>query len=554
MLRVIPPWFRNARLGMFIHYGLYSLFGGNENEIRRQVGRAAYATAIRRFHARDADPDAWVRLAKESGCSYAVLTAKHGEGFCLWPSRYSSFQVGNSPCTRDLVGEYVRACRKHGMRVGIYFGPQTWISEVADDDQAGYRRMVLGMLTELLSGYGRIDLLWFDDSEEPRCTPATATAMFRLARRLQPSMVINDRGFPHRSRDLGDFSTPERFLPDRTAADHRALECCDSIGVKSWGWHADERFWSVPELQRRLATATARGGPYLLNVQPEAGGRIRSECTERFRALGTWATTHAQALAGGWCPLVPRDACDPALPPLGIATASAGRVHLLLNRWPSADEIVVPHLSGQVRASLGKTRLRVREAADGLHLYGLPHTPAHAGVVEVTIAGRPHIDLQASARAERVAQAPDLLGTVLLSATTARCTAANGVPFHHRKQLPDGRTSLGFFFGVGAAIDWKIALPRRGRWRVVARLARPARGEQARFNLAIGRHQLKGATVPTATWDDPAEIELGTVSLPAGTSTVRLTVVSMVNGWFADVHGVILVPSLIRARRPRHAH
>lgn len=543
MPRPLPAWFANARLGMFMHYGLYSAFGGNENEIRREVGREAYAKTAKRFTAHDADPDAWAQLAADSGCDYFVLTAKHGEGFCLWPSAHTSFSVANSPCTRDLVGEAVAACRRHGLKVGIYFGPQTWISDVADDDHAGYRTMVLGMLTELLTQYGRIDLLWFDDSDEPRCTTATATAMFRLARRLQPQMLINDRGFPHRCRDLGDFNTPERFMPDRTDHGHRPWEGCDSIGVKSWGWHADERFWSAPELQRRLATAAARGGRYLLNVQPTFAGAIRTECSERFAALGAWKTAHKKALAAGDCPLVPRDACDPALPAVGVATATATRVHLLLDRWPSADEIVVPHLKGRVTARLGDQRLTVRQGHDGLRIHGLPAAPPATGVIEIVLSGTPVIERKAATAAEMPVQRPSMLGAIVLGAEAAICSADTGVPFHHRKPLTGGRVSLGFFSQMSTTVTWRAELPKRGRWRVIARLARPSTSPPAQFDIAIGRHRLTGDTQPTASWDDPADIDLGSVSLAAGIVRLQLTIIAMSNGWFADVHGVVLVPA-----------
>lgn len=542
----IPSWFSDARLGMFIHYGIYSLFGGNENEIRREVGRDAYAAAIGRFHARDADPDAWARLARRSGCDYLVLTAKHGEGFCLWPSRHTPFHIGGSPCRRDLVAETVRACRRHGLRVGIYFGPQTWISGIADDDRAGYRRMVLGMLDELLTGYGRIDLLWFDDADEPRLDPATATALFRLARRRQPAMVINDRGFPHRGSDLGDYSTPERFLPDRTDPGHRAWEGCDSIGVRSWGWHRDERFWSVPELARRLATAAALGGRYLLNVQPEGGGRIRPECAERMLALGAWLRVHRRAVAAGGSPLTPRDACDPARPEVGVATAAPGRTHLLLSRWPSADEIVVPHvLGGAVSARLSGARGRLRLRCDraGLRISGLPAAAPGDPVPEIVITGRLRVDQAAIEAAGQPEQRPGPTGTIRLGAEHACATAPTGVPFHHRKRLPDGRTAIGFFFHRSAGLTWRFAVPRAGRWRVCALLARPDAGPGAAFTLRIGAARLAGTTVPTADWDSPAAIDCGTATLRAGRHRCRLAIGTMPRGWFADVHGVILEPA-----------
>jgi alpha-L-fucosidase len=536
----VPAWFAKARLGMFMHYGLYSLVGENENEVRRKLGRDAYSRLIGRFDASSADPTAWARLAADSGCTYLVLTVKHGEGFCLWPSAHTSFHIGNSPCRRDLVAETVRAVRAAGLRVGLYFGPQSWISDVADDDPAGYRRMVLGQLGELLGGrYGKIDLLWLDDHDEPRCTDATARMLVRLARRLQPGMVINDRGVAHRSRDYGDYSTPERFLPDRTAPGHRAWEGCDSIGVKSWGWHGDERFWSVPELARRLATAAARGGRYLLNVQPEGGGRIRPECVVRMQALGRWAAVHRRALAAGECALQP---CDPHVesrPALGVATTAPGRMHLLLTRWPSADEVVVPQLGGKVRqALLGLRPLRWRVEGDGLHLWGLPAMPPSAEPVEIEVRGA----LRIGSRIERPVCSPGALGIVRLGAERACCEARTGVPAHHRKDLADGRCSIGFFFGVGAAVSWALRLPRAGRYRVVVRLARPGSGPPAGFALTLGRHRLAGDTVSTADWNTPADIDCGTVTLAAGAQRCTLRVERMSRGWFADVHEVLLVP------------
>ncbi|MBE6591759.1 MAG: glycoside hydrolase [Ruminococcaceae bacterium] len=285
----------NNKFGMFIHWGLYALTEIQDQAfVRFDMDRAEYESLAKKFDPVKYDPEKWVLLAKSAGMKYICFTTKHHDGFCMWDTKYTDYNVMNTPYGKDVLKMLSDACRKHGMLLSLYysnpdwhhhygFNPQSshqWRSVQRDDvDTLRYREYIRDQITELLTNYGPIYTLYWDippKIEDP--------SLNELARKLQPDILINDRGW-----SKGDFSTPEReykALGDAPFA--RMTEACNSVDQQSWGYRADPDFYSLRHLTCAIHRIMCLGGSYLLNVGPSAQGEITENYAERIRLIGDW--------------------------------------------------------------------------------------------------------------------------------------------------------------------------------------------------------------------------------------------------------------------------
>ena len=282
------------RLGLFVHWGIYSVDGYHEQQRRRlHVGRAEYEKRIQSFTAERFCADAWVDAAESLGADYIVFTAKHHDGFCLWDTKTTSFNVMNSPAGRDVVRELAEACRRRGMRLGLYYSNPDWHhpnaynplsthqvppEEVDRPDMNAYKEYVKAQISELLTNYGEIACLFWDIP-----TKIAAPEMNALVRRLQPGIHINDRGWG----GGGDYSTPERSIPDG-AAFTNLTEACDSVGAQSWGYRMNEDYRTLGYATRAVDRILTMGGNFLFNVGPKADGTIPAEALDLLGRAGDW--------------------------------------------------------------------------------------------------------------------------------------------------------------------------------------------------------------------------------------------------------------------------
>jgi alpha-L-fucosidase len=313
-------WFTSARFGMFVHWGHSSqqgielswpMAGGVEVlPASRPMPVADYEASAATFAPRPGAAERWAELASRAGMTYAVFTARHHDGFSMWPTALGEYSVATSPCGRDLVREFVDAFRAAGLRVGLYYSLPDWhhpdYPALTDDDRpyafgtgrrsdpdgwARYTAYLFGQIDELLTGYGTIDLLWFDGAWER--TPAewrTADLEMRI-RSLQPSILINDR-LP----GAGDFDTPEQFVPAEPP--RRPWETCMTMN-EAWGYVPDDTDYKSPRhLVHTLCEVAARGGNLLLNVSPRGDGSVPTEQAERLDAIGAWMDSHRESIIG----------------------------------------------------------------------------------------------------------------------------------------------------------------------------------------------------------------------------------------------------------------
>jgi alpha-L-fucosidase len=295
---------------MFIHWGHVSqrgweiswpLVGGNVTlPYCQDASVEAYHGSARTFCPQSQSSRAWLELGRRAGMRYAVMVAKHCDGFAMYHTRHSDFSIENTPYRADVVREYVDAARDLGLRVGLYFSLSDWhhpdYPAFTDADRpyrftgyprpsseawARYVQFMHGQVRELLTGYGKIDLIWFDGGWERTKEEWRAEELYDMVRSLQPDILINDRlpGF-------ADFETPEKFVPSQPPS--RRWETCLTMN-ESWAYNpSDPDYKTSRELVHTLCEVAGRGGNLLLNVSPMASGQLPDEQIERMEAIASW--------------------------------------------------------------------------------------------------------------------------------------------------------------------------------------------------------------------------------------------------------------------------
>lgn len=323
-------WFVHDRFGMFIHWGLYALPARHEwVRSREEIGDESYQRYFDHFDPDLFDPREWARKAKEAGMKYAVLTTKHHEGFCLFDSAYTDYKATNTPAGRDLVREYVDAFRAEGLRIGFYYSLIDWHhpdftldcthplrnapnAEEIDRgrDMKRYAAYMRDQVTELLTNYGKIDILWFDFSYSHQADPNhpwmkgkgkddwEAEKLIALARSLQPGIIIDNR-----TEIEQDLWTPEQYQPSdwirhKETGELVTWEACHTFSG-SWGYYRDEMTWKSPELLiKTLISTVSCGGNLLMNVGPTARGCFDERAKKALSVYADWMKYHARSIYG----------------------------------------------------------------------------------------------------------------------------------------------------------------------------------------------------------------------------------------------------------------
>jgi alpha-L-fucosidase len=295
----IANW-RDKRFGMFIHWGPVSLTGheigwsrGKETPIEK------YDNLYKEFNPVKFNADEWVAIAKAAGMRYIVLTTKHHDGFCLWDTKLTDYNIMNTPFKRDVVGELAGACKKGGIAFGAYYSTCDWHHpdfpltspggkvrrEKSDIDS--YNKYLLGQIEELIRKYGPLITIWNDVPQEFK---GRGVATINLVRKLQPDILINNR-----TGDGGDYDTPEQKIGGFRI--DRPWETCMTI-CKQWAWKPDDKMKSLRECLHTLIRTNGGDGNLLFNVGPMPGGEIEGRQVERLREMGAWLAKNGESLYG----------------------------------------------------------------------------------------------------------------------------------------------------------------------------------------------------------------------------------------------------------------
>jgi alpha-L-fucosidase len=289
-------WWREAKFGMFIHWGLYSLLGRQEWVMAiEDIPVNEYEKLAKRFEPQPNAARAWARLARETGQKYMVMTTKHHEGFCMFDSKLTDYCAPRQGPGRDLVREYVDAARAEGLRVGFYYSLMDWHHPDgirAQNDEAARKRFVdyiHGQIRELLTNYGKIDILWYDVAFPLNAEGWQSEKMNKMALELQPDIIVNNRNWL-----AGDFSTPEQTV-EATKGD---WESCMTLN-DSWGYTAADDNWKSPQrVVRNLVECARDGGNYLLNIGPKPDGSVPEPSVRILSTAGKWMQKNGSAIYG----------------------------------------------------------------------------------------------------------------------------------------------------------------------------------------------------------------------------------------------------------------
>ncbi|MEO5948757.1 MAG: alpha-L-fucosidase [Chitinophagaceae bacterium] len=361
-------WWKDAKYGMFIHFGLYSMLGGEYNgkvtpkiaewiQNTLKIPLADYKKLLQKFNPKDFNADEWVSVAKAAGMKYMVVTSKHHDGFALFNSKVSDYDVMNTPFGRDIIKELKDACKKQGLKFGLYYShvidwenPNAYIGEkdltermnTVDFDPAKMDRAVylkeksFPQLKELLTNYGTIDILWFDmgkglNDDEIR-------QFVKVTRELQPNIIISSRiGDEIAPKDINkdmlfDFYTPNDnyFTGDQSSIPFEMAGTTNS----SWGFRKTDKEWRKPNMiLSSLIASASRGGNYLLNVGPSGTGELPQEAVENLKVAGAWLHKYGESVYGTQASPFPWNYN------WGYVTQKPNKLFLNISDWPANNQI-----------------------------------------------------------------------------------------------------------------------------------------------------------------------------------------------------------------------
>ncbi|OGV55979.1 MAG: glycoside hydrolase [Lentisphaerae bacterium GWF2_44_16] len=295
-------WFFEKRFGMFVHWGIYSIPAWHEQIMwRKNISRDKYVKYMDSFNPLRFNPEKWLDLMQEAGMEYLCFTTKHHDGFCMWDTKYTDFNIMNSPYKKDILKMLSDACHKRKIPLVLYYSVVDWHhpnypnqgrSHELDKPEKGdrpdipkYMEFLKNQIRELCTNYGKIHGIWWDMNTMGHVDKS----VHKMIRKLQPQAIINDRGFDKvkRGPGNGDFCTPEREMPEGMAFNY-PTEACQSLGVQSWGYREEEDFFSDKFMMQSIDRILSMGGNYLLNVGPKADGTIQAEFRNSLRKIGRW--------------------------------------------------------------------------------------------------------------------------------------------------------------------------------------------------------------------------------------------------------------------------
>lgn len=415
-------WWREARLGMFIHWGLYSIpagKAGNETGHGEWIRDTAhipvgeYEKYRDQFNPVNFDAEKWVQMAKKAGMKYIVITTKHHDGFDLFDTAYGDWNIMHTPFHRDVMKELAEACQRNGLKMCWYHSIMDWHHpdylprrpwEVAQRPEDGakfenYVQYLRNQVTELLTKYGLIGVMWFDGEWEATWNDKYGRPLYDLCRKLQPNVIVNNRVSNNREgsmedaagkpTQIGDFTTPEQYIP-ATGMPGVDWETCMTMN-DHWGYNAYDKKWkSSTELIRNIVDIASKGGNYLLNVGPTSLGDFPPEAVDRLAAIGNFMDKNGESIYGTTASVFDN------LPWGRSTTKSDGSdtiLYLHVFEWPTNGELVVPGIGNEpLSASVpGMAGIEVPKRRGSDIVIHVPSTaPSDIDtVVTLAIKGRP---------------------------------------------------------------------------------------------------------------------------------------------------------------------
>lgn len=366
-------WWHEAKFGMFVHWGLYSVLGRHEWVMENEgIPVIEYAPLAKQFRPKPNAARDWARLAKQAGQKYMVMTTKHHEGFCNFNTKLTDYCAPKQGPGRDLVREYVEAARAEGLRVGFYYSLMDWHhpdgARCATDEEARKRFVAYthGLIRDLLTNYGKIDVLWYDVAWPLDAAGWESERMNQMVFQLQPDIIVNNRNKLH-----GDFSTPEQKITAETGG--RAWESCMTLN-DSWGYQRADNDWKSPAtVIRNLISCVRDGGNYLLNIGPKPDGSIPEDSVRVLSEVGQWLARNGESIFES-------DLCQVRRSNYASFTRKGNTLYMHVHFWPGST-VALSGLMTQVKSArllAGNRKVDFKQDRFRVDFTGLPEqAPDH---------------------------------------------------------------------------------------------------------------------------------------------------------------------------------
>lgn len=548
-------WWREARFGLFLHWGVYAVpageWQGKTNygewfleETKMPVSR--YEQFAKQFNPVQFNALDWVRMAKNAGMKYIVITSKHHDGFGIFRSELTDWCMKRTPYGRDPLAELAQACRQEGLRLCFYHSIMDWHHPdwgtrrpwndlaTGQPDMDRYVAFMKGQLKELLTRYGPIGVLWFDGEWEKPWTHERGVDLYNYVRGLQPDIIINNRVGKGRAgmsgmdqgQGVGDFGTPEQEIPPTGFGPGIDWESCMTMN-NHWGYNQHDQNWkSTKTLVRNLIDCASKGGNYLLNVGPTSQGLFPEASAQRLAEIGRWMKVNHPAIYGtsaspfkklGW----------------GRATRQGNTLYLHVFDWPAEGPLRVPLTTAVSKAYLlaqPDQALRTTASPEGLRIHLPPFPPdLIASVIAVELEGPPQvIETHPEQRAD---------GLIRLLAQDAEIEESSA------RLEGDKEPNIGFWTDPKGSLQWTVVVTQPGVFVAHINYSCEPSSGGSEYLLQIGGQKLKGQVKATSGWSDYQVVELGAIAIEKpGKTVVTLKPLSKPGPAVMNLRSITLTP------------
>lgn len=558
-------WFNDSRFGLFIHWGLYAQPAGVwKGEDVKGIGEwiqsngkiptKDYEPLMKIFNPVKYDAEQWVSLAKRAGMKYIVITSKHHDGFCLYDSKYSDWDMGGTPYKKDLLKPLAEACRKHGLKMCFYHSILDWHHPhwgIKDEWQGNftnekpdmeiYRTYMKNQLHELLTNYGDVGIVWFDGEWGDCWTHEMGIDLYNYCRSLQPNTIVNNRvdkgrrgyaGMTASTEFLGDYGTPEQSIPQTGFGEGVFWESCMTMN-DTWGFKSKDENWKPNEkLIRNLIDIASKGGNFLLNVGPTAEGEIPAASIERLEAIGQWMEKYSESIYGTRASPLDRNSWDGRC--TRKKTASGTRLYFHLFEWPADGVLNIKYLNSEPAAA---TMMGTDEA---LKVSGEPgdwkiQLPASA---PDKIASVLQVDIAGSLDVEPYRIQADESGKLVLAAGEA-VLKGRSIRLEKKKNKLD---NINQWSDLGDRVLWNINVAKAGKYRPMLKYSCEDQAAGSVVEFQIGKSTFSHTVAKTGTWADWKTVQLPEVEFVAGKSQVVIQPKSLVKTGIMNLVSVVLEP------------
>ena len=549
-------WWRDARFGVFIHIGPYAVMGGEyKGKVPHpcaewimnfgKVPAAEYRKNAAQFTLDKFDADAWVQAIKAAGAKYIVVTTKHHDGFCMFDSALTDYNVKKAtPYGKDFLKELSDACRKHGVVFGTYYSVLEWdnpaLGFIPAQNKKGYLPYMKGQLAELIGKYGT-EILWFDGEWENWWTDPDGREIYNYLRTLKPDLIVNNRitkarqgmeGMNKEGMFGADFGTPEQEIPD-TGLPGKDWESCMTMN-KSWGYAKNDHQWkSAQTLIKHLIDTASKGGNYLLNIGPMANGEIPQASLERLAEIGRWMDKNHEAVYGTTLSAF-------GTLPWGRSTTKGDTSYLFVYDWPADGKLLIPF------SPAGELSLKALNGGNAI-----PYERTPGGIVADigNIVRDPHATVLAMAGKGTVIDgiAPQTDGSFILNANTARLTggAKLETPPTQGKLVgasEKAEQNIGFWMKQSDTVSWKINNAKPGSYKVEINYACSPDSGGTPVAVTAGSASYPWTVAPTSSWQDYRTDASGIIRLEKGDNTLTFQATAKPKIGVANIRNVRLIP------------